>query len=152
MRTSVDAGRPRDPDKADLRPGGLGLDALALEEEHALRLDGQDIRSAYESADEFAARVAHYGDATDVFRSQTELAASESDYALGFAVDLCRFPSEDAAAAWLRAAPAILEQDPDVTDFAIADEIANVGEEAVAMTSARDSDHDGVEVTYERAE
>jgi hypothetical protein len=122
--------------------------ANAVHTETYVRLDGEDIRSKYETPEELAARVASYGEASDVFTSSTEIEASDSNYTLAFSADLYRFPEEDQAAAWLREAPARLGQETDVTAVAIEDGIAGFDDEAIAVTLARDFDQDGVEVYH----
>ena len=93
--------------------------AYAVNSENYIRLDGEDIRSTYETPEELATRVASYGEAIDVFTSSTEIEANDSDYTLGFSADLYRFAEEDQAAAWLREAPTHLSQGPDVTAFTV---------------------------------
>jgi len=125
--------------------------ANAVHSETYVRLDGEDIRSTYETAGELAARAASYGEASDVFTSSTEIAATDSSYTLGFSADLFRFPEEDQAAAWLREAPTRLGQETDVTAVAIKDGIAGFDDEAIAVTLARDYDHDGMEIYHTSA-
>jgi hypothetical protein len=122
--------------------------ANAAHTETYVRLDGQDIRSTYETPVEFATRAASYGEASDVFTSSTEIEATDSSYSLGFSADLFRFPEEDQAAAWLREAPTRLGQDTDVTAYTVEDGIAGFDDEAIAVTLARDYDHDGMEVYH----
>jgi len=125
--------------------------ANAVHSEAYVRLDGEDIRSTWESPAELAARVASYGEASDVFTSSTEIAATDSSYSLGFSADLFRFPEEDQAAAWLREAPTRLAQGTDVTAFAIDDGVAEIGDEAIAVTLVSDPDRDGMEVNHTSA-
>jgi hypothetical protein len=125
--------------------------ANAVHTETYVRLDGEDIRSTYETPAELAARAASYVEATDVFTSSTEIAAPDSSYILGFSADLFRFPDEDQAAAWLREAPIRLGQETDVTSVAIKDGIAGFDDEAMAVTLARDYDHDGMEIYHTTA-
>ena len=125
--------------------------ANAVHSETYVRLDGEDIRSTYETPVEFAARAASYGEASDVFTSSTEIAATDSSYTLGFSADLFRFPEEDQAAAWLREAPTRLGQETDVTAVAIKDGIAAFDDEAIAVTLTRDYDHDGMEIYHTSA-
>ena len=141
--------------KQVVQTGGPGLSIQALrvsQRENAtlaesyVRLDGEDIRSAYQSSVEFAAEVASYEAATDVYSSRTEMAANDSSYTLDFSTDLYLFPNTDQASAWLREAPTRLDQGVDVTAFAIEEEIVEIGDEAIAMTLVRDPDHDGIEV------
>jgi hypothetical protein len=143
-----------------LRDGGprLSIHVLSVERqanavhtETYVRLDGEDIRSTYETPAELAARAASYGEASDVFTSSTEIAATDSSYTLGFSADLFRFPQEDQAAAWLREAPIRLGQETDVTSVAIQDGIAGFDDEAMAVTLARDYDHDGMEIYHTTA-
>jgi hypothetical protein len=143
-----------------LRDGGprLSIHVLSVERqanavhtETYVRLDGEDIRSTYETPAELAARAASYGEASDVFTSSTEIAAPDSSYILGFSADLFRFPDEDQAAAWLREAPIRLGQETDVTSVAIQDGIAGFDDEAMAVTLARDYDHDGMEIYHTTA-
>ena len=143
-----------------LRDGGprLSIHVLSVERqanavhtETYVRLDGEDIRSTYETPAELAARAASYGEASDVFTSSTEIAATDSSYTLGFSADLFRFPEEDQAAAWLREAPTRLGQETDVTAVAIQDGIAGFDDEAMAVTLARDYDHDGMEIYHTSA-
>jgi hypothetical protein len=100
---------------------------------------------------EFATRAASYGEASDVFTSSTEIEATDSSYSLGFSADLFRFPQADQAAAWLREAPIRLGQETDVTSVAIQDGIARFDDEAMAVTLARDYDHDGMEIYHTTA-
>jgi hypothetical protein len=143
-----------------LRDGGprLSVHVLSVERqanavhtETYVRLDGEDIRSTYETPAELATRAASYGKASDVFTSSTEIAATDSSYTLGFSADLFRFPQEDQAAAWLREAPIRLGQETDVTSVAIQDGIAGFDDEAMAVTLARDYDHDGMEIYHTTA-
>ena len=100
--------------------------AYAVHSETYVRLDGKDIRSTYETPEELAARVASYGEASDVLTSSTEIEAGDSDYTLGFNADLYRFADEEQAAAWLREAPGRLSQETDVTAFTAEEGIAGV--------------------------
>jgi hypothetical protein len=115
-----------------------------------LRRDGEDMRLTYESTEEFAARVATYGAATDVFTSATEIAASDRDYALGFDVDLVRFLDADQASIWQRETAARLGDGDGVIAMSMKDGIEGLGDEAV-VTVAHDTDQDGFEVRYTSA-
>jgi len=125
--------------------------AYAVNSENYIRLDGEDIRSTYETPEELATRVASYGEAIDVFTSSTEIDDNDSDYTLGFSAELYRFAEEDQAAAWLREAPAHLSQGPDVTAFTVEEDIAGFDDEAIAVTLDRDFDHDGMEIYHTSA-
>jgi hypothetical protein len=115
------------------------------------RLDGEDIRLTYELPAEVAARVASYGEASDVLTSSTEIAANDSGDSLGFDANLYRFPDRERAAAWLRETPALLAHGTDVTAFASEDGVTGIGDEAIAVTLARDFNHDGLEISHTSA-
>ena len=131
-----------------LRPEGR---AHAVQSETYVRLDGEDIRLTYETADELATRVQSYGEAIDVFRSSTEIEAADSSYTLGFSAELYRFPEEDQAAAWLREAPDSLGRETDVTALTVEDGIAGFDDEAIAVTLDRDDGQDGLEIYHTSA-
>jgi hypothetical protein len=134
---------------------GLSLHALRVERleyayqsESYVRFAGEDIRSTYESPAAFATRVAGYGVARDVFTSGTEIAAHDGGDNLSFGADLYRFPDEQRASAWLRDVPDRLDEDVDVTALVIENDIADIGDEAMAVTSTRDPGRDGIEVIH----
>jgi hypothetical protein len=131
-----------------VRPEGR---AYAVHSDTYVRLDGEDIRSTYETPEEFATRVASYGEASDIFTSGTEIEAADSSYTLDFSADLYRFPEEQQAAAWLREAPNRIGQETDVTAFTVEDGIAGFDDEAIAVTLDRDYSQDGVEVYHTSA-
>jgi hypothetical protein len=140
-----------------LKGDGPGLSLLAVrpepregafQSEYYARLDGQDVRSTYESPDEFADRVAAYGAATDVFTWTTEIAASDRDDPIRFDADLYRFPNPAQASDWWRAGAARMGQEDDVAGFAIDDQLAGIGDEALGVTVARDPGGDGLEVAH----
>jgi hypothetical protein len=125
--------------------------ANAVHSETYVRLDGEDIRSTYETPVELATRVASYGQAIDVFTSSTEIDANDSSYSLGFSADFYRFAEEEQAAAWLREAPIRLSQGTDVTAFTVEDGISGFDDEAIAVTLDHDFGHDGMEVYHTSA-
>jgi hypothetical protein len=113
-----------------------------------LRLDGEDLRSAYETPDEFAARAASYADATDVFSISTEIPAHDSDYTLGFRTTLLRFAEDDLAAAWVGTAPDRLRPAPAMTEFAVTPEGEGLGDESVAVTMTSDRRGEGGDLIH----
>jgi hypothetical protein len=146
--------------EAVLQDGGPGLSLRvlrieplenAIHTDSYLRLDGEDVRSTYESPADLAARVSGYAGATDVYTNETEIATDDRGYTLGFGADLYAFSDADGASAWLREEPTRVKQGVDVTVFAIEDQNAGIGDEAITITMARDYDHDGMEVIHTSA-
>jgi hypothetical protein len=116
-----------------------------------LRLAGEDVRSSYESSAEFAARIARYGTATDVFMSNTEIDATDGGDPLEVDEELLHFADATQAATWLRAAPVRVGQDAEEITSAIEDDVVAIGDEALAVAVTRDPDQDGIGLVHTAA-
>ena len=119
----------------------------ALYSDFYVRLDGEDVRSTYESPVEFAARVASYVAAIDVFTSATEIAASDSSYRSASAL------ISTASRTRIRPRPGFgrnrpLEQETDVTSLAVEDGITGIGDRGDCRDDGPRPGRDGLEVTH----
>jgi hypothetical protein len=116
-----------------------------------LRLNEADVPLAFESADDTARRVDGYGRATDVFQYQTEIRASDSDYALIYATTLYRFADAARASAWLREQPDRLRASAGRSDLIVGTGI-DAGDESInaTLTTTPGADPIHWEIVYVR--
>ncbi len=123
-------------------------DAMTFAADEYIRIGSEDVRSAFESATEFASRTAAYGDATDIFARSTEILAGDSSYNLAFSVVLYRFTGETNAIGWLQEMPNQLGHLQGLISISIETSTTSVADEMSMATMERAPGIDATEVVH----
>jgi len=99
------------------------------------RLDGDSLALYGESPDDVATRAddEDAADATDIYQLE-QLVSSDGETAFTWSLELWRFEDEDAASDWLQDEAAVAENLSDADDVIEAEEVEQLGDEAVAWS------------------